>query len=123
VRRVLYDRAGKPQLYATGAGVLYTLHNEPVGFVRDEQVVSAQGGTLGWFDGSFFWDASGKVLGFVKGAAPQGGLALPRTEPLKLKPQPTPAPFHPLLTPKEKPALRWEWSDQELAGLFGARYA
>jgi hypothetical protein len=121
VRRVLYDRAGAPQLYLTGAGVLYTLRNEPVGFVQGELVTSPQGEPLGWFDGAFLWDVRGELLGFVKGASPPEGLALPKTQPLRVRPQPTPAPFHPLLLSMPKPPLRWRWSEQGLAERFFAR--
>lgn len=121
MRRVLYDRAGAPQLYLTGAGVLYTLQNEPVGFVQGEVVASAQGALLGWFDGAFLWDARGELLGFVKGATAPEGVDLPKTQPLRVRPQPTPAPFHPLLVTLPKPPLRWSWSDLELTALVPAR--
>ncbi len=124
MRRVLYDRVGAPGLYLTGAGVLYTLLNEPVGFVQEEVVVSAVGAPLGWFDGAFLWDAAGELLAFVKGArAPDGlsGFVLPETSPLRTRPQPTPAPVHPLLRVPPKPPLRWVWSSRDLITIFSAR--
>ncbi len=122
MRRVLYDRAGAPGLYLTSAGVLYTLLNEPVGFVQEEVVVSAKGAPLGWFDGAFLWDAAGELLAFVKGArAPEGlepGFDLPETRPLRTRPQPVPAPVHPLLRVPPKPPLRWVWSNRDLITIF-----
>ncbi|WP_148221241.1 4-fold beta flower protein [Truepera radiovictrix] len=115
---MLYDRAGAPQLYLTGAGVLYTLSNEPVGFVHGELVASPRGEPLGWFDGAFLWDVRGELLGFVKGASAPAGFALPTPQPLRVRPQPTPASLHPLLLSLPKPPLRWCWSEQGLADLF-----
>lgn len=117
MRRVLYDRTGEPQHYLTGAGVVFDLENAPVGTVQDVQVLNRNGEVVAWFDGAFVWDASG-VLAFVKGAVPRGGLALPRTAPLRARLAPTPAPFFPLLRPAEPPPLTWRWSERTLADVF-----
>lgn len=114
MRRVLYDRAGEPRHYLTGAGVLFDLENAPVGTVQGVQVMNRNGEVVGWFDGAFAWDACG-VLAFVKGAAPRGDLMLPKTAPLRVKLEPTPAPFHPLLRPAEPSPLTWRWSEWTLA--------
>lgn len=113
VRRILYDRWGDPQHYLTGAGVLYGIDNAPVGAVQDGQLVR-RGEVVAWFDGAFVRDASG-VLAFVKGAAPQGGLALPKTAPLRAKLEPTTAPMHPLLVRLGPPPPTWRWSERTLA--------
>ena len=118
MRRVLYDRAGAPQHYLTGAGALFGLDNVPVGTVQGGQVLQ-NGQVVAWFDGAFVWDASG-VLAFVKGAAPQGGLTLPKTAPLRAKLAPTVAPLHPLLVQLEPPPLTWRWSERTLAEVLHA---
>lgn len=119
MRRILYDHTGAPQHYLTGAGVLFDLHNTPVGAVQGKQVLNRDGRVVGWFDGAFAWDASG-VLAFVKGAAAQGGLALPKTAPLRAKLAPTPAPLYPLLRPLEPPPLLWRWSERTLSDVLRA---
>lgn len=117
MRRVLYNRAGEPGHYLTGAGVVFDLQNAPVGTVQDVQVLNRNGEVVGWFDGAFAWDALG-VLAFVKGAVSQGGLALPKTAPLRARLEPTPAPFHPLLRSAEPPPLLWRWSEHTLADVL-----
>lgn len=113
MRRVLYDRAGAPQYYLTGAGVLFDLANVPQGALQERQLLSLEGRIVAWFANGFVWDASG-VLAFVKGATPQGDLALPKTAPLQARLAPTLAPLHPLLVRLEPPPLRWVWSDASL---------
>ena len=119
MRRILYDRTGAPQHYLTGAGVLFDLINTPVGSVQDAQVLNRAGRVVAWFDGAFAWDASG-VLAFVKGAKPQGRLALPKTKPLRAKLAPTPAPLQPLLQQRKPPSLNWRWSERTLADALDA---
>ena len=115
MRTFIYDVSGEAFLYMAGAGVLYDASNQPLGMIQDEQVVTADAAHLGWFDGAFLWDADGYLLGFVKGAKVQGGLELPKTRPLGFKPQPTPFALHPLLVPRVKPNLNWQWSPQTSA--------
>jgi hypothetical protein len=117
VRRILYDRTGAPQHYLTGAGALFDLADTPVATLQGGQLLNRQGRVVGWFDGAFAWDASG-VLAFVKGAAPQGGLTLPKTAPLRAKPAPTPAPLWPLLVRVDPPPLVWRWSERTLADVL-----
>lgn len=121
MRRVLYDRMGAPQHYLTGASVLFDLENTPVGTVQGEQVLNRSGRVVAWFDGAFVWDASG-VLAFVKGAAPQGGLTLPKTAPLRAQLAPTTALMHPLLVNREPPPITWVWSEQTLSGVLSAAF-
>ncbi len=113
MRRVLYDRAGVPQHYLTGAGVLFDLANVPLGALQEGQLVSLEGRVVAWFGDGFVWDASG-ILAFVKGATPPGDLTLPKTAPLRARLAPTPAPLHPLLVRLEPPPMRWVWSDGSL---------
>lgn len=113
MRRVLYDRSGAPQLYVTGAGVLYTLDDQPRALLQEAQVLSLQGYALGWLQGGFLRDAEGRVVAFVKGA--RGALELPPTLPLRQRPQPTPAPFHPLARHATPPPERWVWSPLSVA--------
>lgn len=119
MRRVLYDRAGEPRHYLTGAGVLFDLENTPVGAVQETRLLDRDGRVVAWFDGAFARDASG-VLAFVKGAVPQGGLVLPKTAPLRARLAPTPAPLFPLLRPAEPPPLTWVWSEHTLADALRA---
>lgn len=114
MRRILYDRTGAPQHYLTGAGVLYDLSHTPVGTLQETRLLNRQGRVVAWFDGAFAWDASG-VLAFVKGAAPQDELTLPRPMPLRVKPAPTPAPMWPLLVRTKPPPLVWRWAAGTLA--------
>ena len=110
MRKFIYDASGEACLYVTGAGAVFDAHNRPVGLVQDEQVVTVNASHLGWFDGAFLWDAEGYLLGFVKGARVDKGLELPRTKPLRFKPQPSPFAMRPLLVPREKPLFKWQWS-------------
>ena len=114
MRRFIYDRNGEAYLYITGAGALFNASNTPLGIVHDEQVVSLQGGHLGWFDGQLLWNVDGRLLGFVKGTLREG-LELPKTRPLTFTPKPTPVSFRPLLVPREKPPLLLTWSDTPLS--------
>lgn len=124
MRRILFDRGGNPALYITGAGVVYTLANQPLGIVQDDRVVNLLGTVCAWFDGAFMWDTRGAVAGFVKGAKPATPeFVLPPTKPLRVKLEPTPGFLHPLLRPAQKPAFRWEWSDEPLETLLGHTYA
>ena len=47
-------------------------------FFSDDSVFSYEGGYLGEFGDSYFWDRSGNAVAFVEGAS--GGPALPVTE-------------------------------------------
>ena len=118
MRRVIYDKRGEPKLYVTGAGVVYGLDNQVRGFVQDERLADERGALRGWFDGGFLWDLEGYVVGFVKGAKPPQGLDLPKTQPLRVKPQPTPALLAPFLQMQPKPELHLEWSEGELEEVF-----
>jgi hypothetical protein len=122
VRRILYDKAGLPQHYLTGAGVLYSLENRFVGALQGEPglLLNLEGYPVAWFAEGFVWDASG-VLAFVKGAVPQGDLALPRTVPLRAKLAPTPAPLRPLLVQMEPPPLLWVWAERTLADVLTSK--
>lgn len=122
MRRFLFDRHGEMRYYLTGAGVLYDRSSVPIGIVEREQVVSADAQHLGWFDGAFLRDAEGYVVAFVKGAKPQDGLALPPTEPFRVKLEPAPLAFRPLLVPRERPEFHWAWSEKTFAG-FGPTWA
>ena len=117
VRRFLFDKQGKACFYVTGAGVIFDADNTPLGTVWNEQVVGLSGEVLGWFDGRWWLDTSGRVLGFVKGAKADGGLELPQTQPPTFTPQPVAVPQHPLLVPQHRPEVKWEWSEQLVAGL------
>ena len=123
MRRVLYDKHGAPRLYLTGAGVVYNLQNEPLGFVADERVADVKGAPVAWFDGSFMWDLEGKLVGFIKGATPELGFALPKTQPLRVKPSPQRATLAPFLLRSPRPPLTWAWSGEDPEGMFGARVA
>ncbi|CAN5895463.1 hypothetical protein BH24DEI2_BH24DEI2_04840 [soil metagenome] len=116
MRTFIYDRTGEAFLYVTGAGVLYDAQNRHLGLIQDEQVVTADMAHLGWFDGDFLWSVNGYLLGFVKGAKCEG-LELPKTKPLRFRPQPTPFALHPLLTSRVKPDRKWQWSLQTLTNL------
>ncbi len=118
----MFDRQGEMCAYLTGAGVLYTRRGEPLALVQDEQVLSANGQHLGWFDGAFLRDGDGLILAFVKGAKPESGLTLPPCQPFRDKPQPQPLAFKPLLVPRERPAFHWAWSEKSLTG-FGPAWA
>jgi hypothetical protein len=117
MRRFIFDRQGEICLYLTGAGVIYDPANHPLATVQDEQVLSLEGRHLGWFDGQFLWSPDGYLLGFVKGATPQGGLRLPATKPLRFRPEPRPVAFKPLLVPRSKPVCQWVWSTQPFQAL------
>jgi hypothetical protein len=99
--------------------VLFNLHNTPVGAVQGQQVLNRNDGSWPGSTGAFAWDASG-VLAFVKGATPQGGLALPKTAPLRAKLAPTPAPLRPLLVHLEPPPRSWRWSERTLSDVLDA---
>ena len=118
MRRIIYDQHGEPKLYVTGAGVVYALDNQVRGFIQNEQLTDARGAVRGWFDGSFLWNSEGYLVGFVKGAKPLKGLALPKTQPLRVKPQPTPALLAPFLQMRPKPKLRYEWAEGGLEAVF-----
>lgn len=96
--QLLYDAAGRPQHYLTGAGMLYDLLNMPVGSRQGQGFLNWQGQVVAWFGGAFAWDAAG-VLAFAEGTVPQEGLVLPRTASLQMQPQPTAASLRPLLRP------------------------
>ena len=121
MRRVIYDKRGAPRLYLTGAGVVYNLRDEPLGFVNDERVADVRGAPVAWFDGSFLWDVEGKLLGFVKGAPPAPGFTLPTTQPLRVKPSPQRATLAPFLLRSPRPSFVWAWSEGDAEGLFEAR--
>ena len=118
MRRIIYDKQGSPRLYITGAGVVYGLENQVRGFVQNEQLTDERGAIRGWFDGTFLWNLDGYLVGFVKGAKPPQSLDLPKTQPLRTKPQPTPALLAPFLQMHPKPRLHFEWSEQELEEVF-----
>ena len=118
MRRIIYDKHGEPRLYVTGAGVVYGLDNRVRGFVQNEQLADERGAVRGWFSGSFLWDIDGYLVGFVKGAKPPQSLTLPKTQPLSVKPQPTPALLAPFLQMQPKPELYFEWSERELEEVF-----
>lgn len=118
MRRVLFDKSGDPCLYLTGAGVLYTTDNQPVGRLEGEAVVSFAGTVVAWLIADFLCDAEGKPVAFVKGAKPQEGLTLPRVKALGVRLEPRPAPFYPLLRPAGRPPLTWQWSELAPHQLF-----
>ena len=120
MRRIIYDKHGEPKLYITGAGVVYGLENHVRGFVQNEQLADERGAVRGWFGGDFLWDLDGFLVGFVKGAKPPQSLELPKTQPLEVKPQPTPALLAPFLQMQPKPELHFEWSEGELEEMFPA---
>lgn len=120
MRRIFFDEHGEPTLYLTGGGAMYNLQNEPVGRLQDEAVVDYRGEVRGWLEDHFLWATDGKLLAFVKGAKPaDASFELPKTQKLTVKLEPTPAPFHPMLKPRVKPALQWQWSEQPVETLFG----
>jgi hypothetical protein len=119
VRQVLFDRHGEPVLYLTGAGVVYTVENEPVGCVVEGALVDYRGEVLGYLEGGFLWSCEGEVIAFVKGAVARGGLKLPETKRLTRRLAPRPAPVFPMLRPHERPELRWRWAERSLASLLG----
>lgn len=108
MRRILFDRSGEPRFYLTGAGVLYTMRDEPVGFIQDEIVADVGGRARAHFDGSFLRDLGGNILAFVKGA--KGDLDLPPTKPLHHKPSPQRALLRPFVERPPAPEPRWDWS-------------
>ena len=120
MRRIIYDKRGEPRLYVTGAGVVYGLENTVRGFVQNGQLADERGAVRGWFDGEFLWDLEGYLVGFVKGAKPPQSLDLPKTQPLRVKPQPTPALLAPFLQMHPKPELHFEWSEREFEEMFPA---
>jgi hypothetical protein len=115
VRQILFDRHGDAAMYLTGAGVAYTVENEPVGRLQDGVLLGYQGDVLGYLEDGLLWNRAGEVVAFVKGAKAQGGLELPPTKKLTQRLTPRPAPFFPLLRPHAKPELRWRWADEPLA--------
>ena len=118
MRRIIYDKHGEPRLYVTGAGVVYSLDNQVRGFVQNERLADERGAVSGWFDGEFLWNLEGYLVGFVKGAKPPQSLDLPKTQPLRVKPQPTPALLAPFLQMRPKPKLRYAWAEGELEEVF-----
>ena len=88
-----------------GQGVVYGLGNNVRGFVQNEQLADERGAVRGWFDGNFLWNIDGYLVGFVKGAKPPQSLDLPKTQPLKVKPQPIPALLAPFLQMVSKPSF------------------
>ena len=118
MRRIIYNKHGAPTLYITGAGVVYGLENQVRGFVHNEQLADERGAPRGWFDGSFLWNMEGYLVGFVKGAKPPYTLTLPKTQPLSVKPQPTPALLTPFLQMRPKPELHFEWSERTIEETF-----
>jgi hypothetical protein len=117
MRTFIFDQQGEVCLYSTGAGVIYDPANHPVAIVQSGQVVSLYGRHLGWFDGQFLWSEEGLLLGFVRGATPQGSLKLPATKPLSFRPEPRPAAFKPLFVPRSKPVCQWTWSPKPFQAL------
>lgn len=118
MRRVLFDRFGSPRLYLTGAGVVFSLLNEPLGWVQEEGVMDSRGRAVAWFDGSFLWDCNGYLLGFVKGATPAEGFALPRTQPLTAPLTPQKAPLVPFRQHAQKPEPIWTWAEADIEAPF-----
>ena len=118
MRRIIYDKHGEPRLYITGAGVVYGLENNVRGFVQNEQLADERGAVRGWFDGSFLWDIEGYLVGLMKGAKAPQEVTLPKTQPLKIKPQPTPALLTPFLQMRPKPELHYAWSARDVEELF-----
>lgn len=114
MRQILFDQAGEPRFYLTGAGVLYTVRDEPIGFVQDGIVADVGGRARALFDGHFLRDLNGDLLAFVKGA--RGDIDLPPTRPLHHKPSPQRALLHPFIESVERspiPEPRWEWSTHD----------
>ena len=114
MRRFIFDQDGEAAYYLTGAGVLYNVANQAVGWLQEDGLVSPEGEIVGWFDGQFLRDAEGYLVGFVKGAK-EAGLELPRTKPLAFTPAPVPTPFYPLLVTRDKPSFKQAWSEKTLA--------
>ena len=118
MRRIIYDKEGVPRLYITGAGVVYGLGNQVRGFVQTSNSPTSAARVRGWFDGSFLWDVEGYLVGFIKGAKAPEEVTLPKTQSLKIKPQPIPALLTPFLQMRLKPELHYEWSARDIEECF-----
>ena len=124
MRRFLFDKQGNACYYLTGAGVLFDAMNQVLGRVQREvgmvqadvlePVVGLQGQLVAWFDDAFLWSVEGELLAFVKGAKPQEGFVLPKTQKLAFTPEPQAVPFRPLLFRWAQPERKWQWASQTL---------
>lgn len=124
MRRFLFDKQGIACYYLTGAGVLFDAKNQALGRVQRElgmvqvdalePVVGSTGKLVAWFDDAFLWSREGDLLAFVKGAKPQEGFVLPKTQKLAFTPEPQVVPFRPLLSRWAAPERKWQWASQVL---------